>query len=450
MGWKFFGKVNLERMIVHKIPLDYLVYNKYNGRILSRIQSLERQAHVIDAASDAGREKLEELLWESRENANEYTRKNIKQYGQLKPGIVTSDGIIIDGNRRAMLLGKLRNEENPGDKFSYFKAAVLPIALDERPLEIEKLETAHQMGEDEKLGYNPIEKYLKAYRLHSQGLPEDEIALLMGKNQSDVAEYLDVKKRMDQYLAYFGYNGIYTQLYKREDLFINLAKWLGTFYNKQSTKGFDGYTEFDVDELQSIAFDYIRAKFEGKRFRIIADGQSRNHFFGNEDIWSEFCKAHNDYMEPVREEEKNDPIDFDSDNLKAHLDERDEKYGKKKFLKRNLETYEGKLKSKRVRNKPRRLLQTIQTNLDNLSLGVGQNPEVLDDLEVGEQVERVYNTVTEIIQKKTPPEQLLAKIVSLLESVKIEDEDALNKDALLDKLDEISRISSNFKKELGY
>ena len=447
-GMEVFWQGAPEKMTVHKIPLEYLVYNKYNGRILSRIKSLQTQEREIDVTSDAGRQKLEELLWDSRENANRNTLKKIKRYGQREPGIITKDGIIVDGNRRAMLLRRLK-QENPGDDFGYFKAAVLPKNLDDSPLDIEKLETMYQMGEDNKLGYNAIEKYLKAERLYSQGLSKSEVAQLMDVDLSDVKDYLKIKKRMDEYLEYFGYDGIYTQLDDREDQFIILTKWLEAFYRKQSTKAFDGYTDSDVDDLQSIAFDYIRAKFEGKKFRIIARGSRESHFFGDKEIWSQFRNAHNDHMDSIREKEYGDQINFNSENIKAHLDERDRKYREKKFLNDNLEAYEEKLKSKRVRNQPKRLLQTIQTNLDTLSLGVKQNPEVLDGLEVSEKVEKVYDAVTEIIQGKTPPDRLLAKAVRLLEAVKIEGEDALDKDTLLDKLDEINRISSKIKEELG-
>lgn len=36
-------KDELVPMPVYKIPLEYLIYNKYNGRILSRTKSLEKQ-----------------------------------------------------------------------------------------------------------------------------------------------------------------------------------------------------------------------------------------------------------------------------------------------------------------------------------------------------------------------------------------------------------------------
>ena len=267
-----------KNMRVYKIPLDFLVYNKYNGRILSRIQSLERQDRKIDETSAEGRREIERLLWNSKINANEYTLENIKKFGQRESGIITKDGIIIDGNRRAMILGKL-NRENPGGPHRYFKAAVLSITLDESPLEIEQLETMYQMGEDKKLSYNPIEKYLKADRLRSQGMPKDEIAVWMGEPPAEVDKYLKTKEIMDDYLEYFGYDGIYTQLDNREDQFLTLKKWLDNFYNKQSPTAFDGYTNMDVDDLKFIAFDYIRAKFEGKKFRIIATGEEAGESF---------------------------------------------------------------------------------------------------------------------------------------------------------------------------
>ncbi len=124
----------LEPMPVYKIPLEYLVYNKYNGRILSRTKSLESQGLVIDTEQESGRKLIERLLMESNPGRNKQTLESIGKLGQEKVGIITRDGIIIDGNRRAMLLNK-------SGKFDYFKTVVLDVTLEESPLEIEKLET---------------------------------------------------------------------------------------------------------------------------------------------------------------------------------------------------------------------------------------------------------------------------------------------------------------------
>jgi hypothetical protein len=205
-------KDKLEPMKVYKIPLDYLVYNKYNGRILSRTKSLERQHRNIDVESEEGRKIIENLLWDSKVDRNKQTLHSIKTTGgQQKPGIITRDGIIIDGNRRAMLLRK-------SGMFTYFKAVILPVTLEENPLEIEKLETSFQMGEDEKLGYNPIEKYLKAKGLYSTLAGEkysaqksnqiaiQKIADWMGEENSKIKEYLQVMETMDDYLDYLDYS----------------------------------------------------------------------------------------------------------------------------------------------------------------------------------------------------------------------------------------------------
>ena len=92
---------------------------------------------------------------------NEETLKSLTKLGQEKVGIITEDGIIIDGNRRAMLLNRI-------PQIDYFKAIILPVEHDGNPLEIEKVETRYQLGEERKLDYNPIEIYLKIQQLYTR------------------------------------------------------------------------------------------------------------------------------------------------------------------------------------------------------------------------------------------------------------------------------------------
>ena len=65
------------------IPLDLLVYNKYNGRILSRTKSL-RQSHSIDEYSEEGKKVIERLLWDSKPDRNRKTQKNIVDFGHKR------------------------------------------------------------------------------------------------------------------------------------------------------------------------------------------------------------------------------------------------------------------------------------------------------------------------------------------------------------------------------
>ena len=425
-----FGKVEIpwEDVLVtknvYKIPLAYLVYNKYNGRILSRTQSLEKQNHIIDVESDDGKKEIEELLWNSNDTRNKTTQVSIHDYGQQKVGIITKDGIIIDGNRRAMLL-------NRDKKYDYFKAVVLDVTLDQNPLEIEKLETKFQMGEDEKVGYNATEKYIKSKLLYKKLAGEayssnslkhtpdtkaiEDIAEWMGEDTNEVFKYLNTMEVMDEYLEFLEYDGIYTQLDKREDQFLNLTKWLKTYYGGASKKAFDGYKDDDVDDLKAIAFDYIRAKYEGKEFRILAEGQRPNHFFGDKEIWKSFIKYHNERVKKINEV----AINYNSTNLTAHLDDRDQKFvegtklnGEKSFLEENIDIHREKLGYNRAADEPQKLVEKSFDSLNAIKTGHKSfsNPEVQQTLE------KLGNKVFKMLQQKSPS-RMLSLVISLLEEI---------------------------------
>lgn len=430
----------LESKPVFLVPIEYLIYNKYNGRILSRTKSLESQRRKIDVETDEGRALIEELLWESNQRRNAQTESSIKSLGQEKAGIITRDGIIIDGNRRAMLIKR-------SGKSDYFKTVVLDVALEEDPLEIEKLETIYQMGEDEKLGYNPIEKYLKAKNLKDRGVSVDKIASWMGESEPTVNEYLAVMATMDDYLDYLDCKGMYTQLDGREDLFINLTKWLKNFYGGNSQKAFDGYRDTDVDDLKMISYDYIRTKFEGKEFRVIADGLKESHFFGNKEIWSSFRDFHFKHMGKVRDAEP--PIDFDSDNLEAHLNDRNrrfveatEKEDGKSFLDENIDIHKQQLRYKKSANEPMKLVNDAAGALDAIDQRHKSSaaPEVLD------RVEKINEKTFEILRNKTPS-RVLSRVVQMLESITF-DKKRDSKEELLATVKDIEKVAYQLEKQI--
>lgn len=454
-----FGKLEipwedgLQSMEVYKIPLDYLVYNKYNGRILSRTKSLESQQKKIDVETKEGKELIEKLLWESKKDRNEKTLHSIKTAGgQQKPGIITRDGIIIDGNRRAMLLGK-------SGMYDYFKAVVLPVTLEENPLEIEKLETSFQMGEDEKLGYNPIEKYLKAKGLYqtlakksysAQDTSPDQkaiekIADWMGEEKSTVREYLQVMETMDDYLDYLDYNGIYTQLDGREDPFIKLTKWLNNFYDKESAKAFDGYRNDDVDDLKIIAYDYLRIKFDGKKFRYLAEGTRENHFFGDKNIWSSFRDYHFALKNKIIEEK----IDLNSQNLERHLNDRDRQFYElsknengESFLDENVDNHYQRLRYKQAAGQPEKLLKNARRALESIN----QKHKSFSSNNVKQELEYLNDYVAKMVSTSSS-DMLLSHIIKLLESIDISRSDE-DKDALMEKAKTIQRIIYQMTKDI--
>ena len=107
---------------------------------------------------------IEQFLSDSNPGRNLGTEASLAKEGQKQYGIVTYNGIIIDGNRRAFLLNKIFRErarwkDQDVTHCEYFIAVILDVGA--TPKEISKLETTYQMGEDAKLDYNAIEKYLR-------------------------------------------------------------------------------------------------------------------------------------------------------------------------------------------------------------------------------------------------------------------------------------------------
>ena len=441
-------------MPVYRIPLRCLVYNKYNGRILSRTKSLEQQGNPVIPETPEGKEVIEDLLWKSKENRNQRTKDDLEEKGQLKVGIVTKDGVIIDGNRRAMLLNKLGK--------GYFRAVVLPVEQDEDPLEIQKLETEYQMGEDKKLDYNPIEKYLRAGELYEK-LSKDvsstdaivKIAKWMGEEDSEIREYLDVLKTIDDYLKYLEYDGIYamadTPNDGKEDLFLKLTSWIRTFEGKESAKAFDGYRDEDVNLLKILSFDYIRAKidgsYDGKIFRYIANGRKEQHFFGDERIWKDFVKNHKDKIFPVsREIDENIPVQGYTGNPEIYLSDRDKKFKDRVIdsLLDNIDDHITDLGYNRASNKPRELVNKIRKALNTINI----HHKAFKERDVQQEIQAINEETHKMLG--TSYESMLSLVIDMLTKADdkgLSGED--NKGVLLEKITKISKIAFEMKKKLG-
>ena len=429
-------KDDLKLMKVYKIPLKYLIYNKYNGRILSRVKSLETAGEEIDGESEEGKKILERLLWNSKKDRNQTTLDDIVKYGQKRSGIITKDGVVIDGNRRVMLLNRIKEK-------NYFKAIVLPRTKEEDLLEIEKLETCYQMGEDEKLGYNPIEKYIKTKRLLDQGVEIDEIANWMSEDIGEVKKYERVMEVMDDYLDDLGCKGIYTQLDGREDLFIQVESWKEKFTGCGSSKAFDGYAPTDVDDLVNIAYDYIRVQYEGKAFRFLGKGHRESHLFGNKAIWTTFKDAHFKNIEPIKCSLKEVPPDVAPSELAKALVAWENEFSERAMdlLKDNLKNHEEKLCNQQHKNKPEKL---VQKAIDAVAV-VKNNKHIQNSLE---QVQELNELTTNILKKRSP-HMYLKQILELLYSIDIKNDEVSNKkEDLLKTITEISREAYKLQKEI--
>lgn len=210
---------------VYLIPLDYLAPNVLNDRIAWKIREWEaenRRKLSPDIQDDV--EYVFDLIEKESPKDNEKTLKDLADKGQQVDGIITKEGIIIDGNRRATLLRKLfkgaasRYGKNLED-FRFFKAIVLSEDIDDK--EIMALETRIQIGEDKKLDYNPICIYIKVDNLSKADYNDQQIANYMNCTEGEVKDRREIFKLMEEYLESIGKSNHYTLLEGLEDQFIN-------------------------------------------------------------------------------------------------------------------------------------------------------------------------------------------------------------------------------------
>ena len=390
------------RADVYRIPLDYLVYNRLNGRISSRVKAFERENHTLNVEDPADISIIEGLLWGSNEARNDRTMKDLVANGQIRHGIVTANGVIIDGNRRASLLRRAYRERskhkgwstNDVERCRFFNAIILPQNAEDR--DIQQLETTYQMGEDDKLDYNPIEKYLKCRDLIKVGFDVDQIASMMGeKTSTPINTWLETLKVMDDYLATLGYEEMYPMLDHYEDQFLSLQKGLQDLRKHAAIASTDWeYTDTDVDDLQVIAFDYIRYGQEGKEFRRICKPSKTDWaIFQSKSVWDSFKEEHEKTVDKVEEPDLDDEIaahpDIDRVEILRARDARWKKSVEDDF-KQNLKYSVRKLDDKIDDAKPKVVLRKVRDMLAEIDT---EQDGFLNDPAVGDLV-REINSMT--------------------------------------------------------
>jgi hypothetical protein len=288
---------------VYRIDLDWLIYNRHNGRLEAEMLTWQQEHSLSPEHYDDALHKLiEDFLWNSNKNRNKQTLEDLKEKQQQRPGIVSLDGVIIDGNRRAMLLRKLEGEKKVKQ---YFDAIILPDSYDKNEKEIVRLETQYQLGEDAKVEYGPLQKYLHARRLNKDlNISVDEIDKLMGAPSGNTKKLLEIMNMMDDYLEHIGCAGLYTMLKDsdgtKEGMFVDLHSDLKKINSGKARIPWSFDPDVDPLLLRLIQFDYIRlGEFADakKTYREISHG--KGNFFSYEDIWESFRDKHQNNIFPA-------------------------------------------------------------------------------------------------------------------------------------------------------
>lgn len=149
---------------VYEIPLNLLYYNDQNGRI-NTLYKKYRAIHGLISPEPGNSEYnkiFEQFIFESNDQAMKDTKMSIDEKSQQEPGVVLPDGRVIDGNRRFTALRMLERERNIPQ---YFNAVILPLDQKSKTDEkiIKELELDLQLGREERVSYDPIDRIFDVY-----------------------------------------------------------------------------------------------------------------------------------------------------------------------------------------------------------------------------------------------------------------------------------------------
>lgn len=149
---------------VYKFPLEYLYYNDQNGRINTVYhQYISNHGKLTPEIGDSKyNEIFEKFIFESKKQALKDTQISISERGQQEPGVILSDGRVIDGNRRFTALRRIQKEKNISQ---FFEAVILSFdiknKIDEK--KIKELELDLQLARQERVSYDPIDRIFDVY-----------------------------------------------------------------------------------------------------------------------------------------------------------------------------------------------------------------------------------------------------------------------------------------------
>lgn len=189
---------------VYRVNLKCLFYNDQNDRIatwISQYKSENGENAFRTLTQEDYNSIIEKFIIESNPTSIEKTQVNIELVNQREPGVILSDGRIIDGNRRFTCLRRLATNK---PEFEWFETVILDIRLKNSRKQIKMLELTIQHGEEKKVDYNPVDRLVGVYQdiIKTQLLTIDEYAQSTNETVLEVKKHLEQAKLLVEFLEY--------------------------------------------------------------------------------------------------------------------------------------------------------------------------------------------------------------------------------------------------------
>lgn len=225
------------RLPVIRVPIGLPIYRMANFRTRSAQLAFLRQHPELAADYfeggqenvDAQREQhnfLVRFAEEGRRGSITPIMEVLQRDPQTEPLLVSSSGIVVNGNRRLAAMRELfADDRELYREFSHVNCMVLPASATSR--EIREIEVRLQMTPQTKLPYEWVNESLAIRELQGDQMTVAEIAQLMQKRPRDVENAIGALTEAEIYLRdWLGSPRDYERVEASEQLFADLAKAL--------------------------------------------------------------------------------------------------------------------------------------------------------------------------------------------------------------------------------
>lgn len=269
---------------VKLVPVELLRYRKDNGRIASDVLSYEKLHGTLIERNKDTQKELKKFLDEKDAEKTAELMNSIRHSSQREPAIITSDGFLINGNRRKLAIEKLF-EETKDERFKWMRVVILPGKNDVEEggsptiYEIEQIENRYQFQSEGKAEYYSFDKALSIRKKIDHGmsieeqLKDDPNYAHLGQKEFEKVvkkyrgDYLEPLKCIDQYLKSLGREALYdtvsTGISDKEGRWQAFLDYYD--YVEKKLTGDDklyelGLNEDEIGIVRDVAFKIIRKR----------------------------------------------------------------------------------------------------------------------------------------------------------------------------------------------
>lgn len=206
MLWDFRGEKATLKVI--SLPVDVLVYRMDNCRTYSEQQDEIAKKDIDKRYFTKGQELSTAQASQHAILVKLATKDGtsvspimgvLEAEGQRAPILITSTGVVVNGNRRLSAMRELyAADESPNSPYAYVKCMVLPP--DTTPDEIDDIEANEQARPETKLEYDWIGDAQLVRRQVNKGRTPKMVAAQLRRGEADIKNLLQSIEEADLYL----------------------------------------------------------------------------------------------------------------------------------------------------------------------------------------------------------------------------------------------------------